>query len=89
MGGKVEYDHDLESQANAILQGIGTDMKITYECILMKIVNKELSLEDLQKLTKPVNEKRPASELYGFLEGKLWISDDFNEPLDCMKEYME
>jgi hypothetical protein len=27
--------------------------------------------------------------LYGILEGKVWMSDDFNEPLECMKEYRE
>ena len=33
--------------------------------------------------------KRPLSELRGFLKGKVWMSDDFNEPLEEMKEYME
>ncbi|MCL1863279.1 MAG: DUF2281 domain-containing protein [Defluviitaleaceae bacterium] len=33
--------------------------------------------------------KRPLSELRGFLKGKVWMADDFNAPLDEMKEYME
>ena len=33
--------------------------------------------------------KRPVSELRGLLKGKVWMSEDFNEPLDEMKEYME
>jgi len=33
--------------------------------------------------------KRPISELKGLLKGKVWMSDDFNEPLEEMKEYME
>ena len=33
--------------------------------------------------------KRPFSELRGLLKGKVWMSDDFNEPLEEMKEYME
>ena len=32
--------------------------------------------------------KLPRSALKGFLSGKVWMSDDFNEPLDDMKEYM-
>ena len=32
--------------------------------------------------------KRPLSELRGILKGKVWMSDDFNEPLDVMEEYM-
>ena len=47
---------------------------------------------------EPVNEgviseekstKRPLSELKGFLKGKVWMADDFNAPLEEMKEYME
>ena len=33
--------------------------------------------------------KRPVTELKGLLKGKVWMSDDFNEPLERMKEYME
>jgi len=33
--------------------------------------------------------KRPMSELRGILKGKVWMSDDFDEPLEEMKEYME
>ena len=35
------------------------------------------------------SKKRPLSELRGFLKDKVWIADDFNAPLDEMKEYME
>ena len=33
--------------------------------------------------------KRPLSELRGFLKGKVRMADDFNAPLEEMKEYME
>ena len=33
--------------------------------------------------------RRPRSELIGLLKGKVWMSDDFNAPLEEMKEYME
>ena len=32
--------------------------------------------------------KLPRSTAYGILEGKVWMSDDFNEPLEDMKDYM-
>ena len=32
--------------------------------------------------------RRPFSELKGILKGKVWMSDDFNEPIEEMKEYM-
>jgi hypothetical protein len=32
--------------------------------------------------------KHPFSEMRGILKGKVWMADDFDEPLDEMKEYM-
>ena len=34
-------------------------------------------------------EKLPFSSLRGLLKGNVWMSDDFDEPLEEMKEYME
>jgi len=39
-------------------------------------------------ITSEPIKKRPRSELRGFLKGKVWMSDDFDEPLEEMKEYM-
>ena len=33
--------------------------------------------------------KRPRSELRGWLKGKVWMADDFDAPLEEMREYME
>ena len=33
--------------------------------------------------------KRPRSEIIGCLKGKVWMADDFNAPIDELKEYME
>ena len=33
--------------------------------------------------------KRPVSEFIGLLEGKIFMSEDFDEPLEEMREYME
>ena len=32
--------------------------------------------------------KRSCDELIGLLKGKIWMSEDFNAPLDELKEYM-
>jgi hypothetical protein len=40
---------------------------------------------------KPVSKteaKRPFSSLFGEWSGKIWMSDDFYEPLEDMSEYM-
>ena len=47
-------------------------------------------VEPTNKITDNVEiSKRPVSELRGLLKGRVWMSDDFNEPLEEMKEYME
>ena len=46
--------------------------------------------ERIEKKLKPEShEKRPFSDLFGEWSGKIWMSDDFDEPLDEMREYME
>ena len=32
--------------------------------------------------------KSPRSEIFGALKGQIWMSDDFDEPLEEFKEYM-
>lgn len=33
--------------------------------------------------------KRPRTEIIGCLKGKVWMADDFNDPIEELKEYME
>ena len=33
--------------------------------------------------------KRSRSEIIGCLKGMVWMADDFNDPIDELKEYME
>ena len=37
----------------------------------------------------PEPKKLPRSTIKGLLKGKVWMSDDFDEPLEEMREYME
>ena len=43
--------------------------------------------EDVSNVTQPV--KLPRSTAKGLLKDKVWMADDFNAPLEEMKEYME
>ena len=44
----------------------------------------EKDFDDVKKLSK-----RPFSEMRGIFKGEIWMSDDFNAPLEEFKEYME
>ena len=43
---------------------------------------------DQQKETETTT-KKPFSKSRGIFKGQIWMSDDFDEPLEEMKEYME
>jgi hypothetical protein len=60
-------------------------VKGNYEVVITFIEPVE---EDSEQINEPVK-KRPRSELKGLLKDKVWMSDDFNEPLEELKEYME
>jgi len=59
-------------------------VKETYEVVITFI-------EPIKKDTAIGNEpaKLPRSTGRGILKGRVWMSEDFNEPLEEMKEYME
>ena len=48
-------------------------------------------VEPLKKDAANINQpaKLPRSTALGLWKDKVWMSDDFNEPLEEMKEYME
>jgi len=48
--------------------------------------NYEVVITFLQPAPK---QKKPRASSRGLLKGKVWMSDDFDEPLEEMKEYME
>ena len=55
---------------------------------------KILTLEDLpenerERRLNIIHTKGPTSEAIGVLKGMVWMSEDFDEPLDCMQDYME
>ena len=54
----------------------------------------EVVITFLEPITEEITnteqtKKHPRSEFIGSWKDKIWMSDDFNEPLDEMKEYME
>ena len=45
-------------------------------------------VEPINQNGTAVLNKLPRSTAKGLLKGKVWMSEDFNEPLEEMKEYM-
>ena len=59
-------------------------MKGQYEVVItfLQPVTNVIAKEEQTK-------KHPRSEFIGSWKNEIWMSDDFNEPLDEMREYME
>ena len=64
------------------LLGIAKDSNLTTDKFL-EYKRDEKAKEDLES----IRQKRLA--FLGCMDGKIWMSDDFDEPLEEMKEYME
>jgi hypothetical protein len=61
---------------------IGYEQILNLAYLLPKQEKKKLIL-DLQKLVEPQKDR-----VFGEYDGKIWMSDDFNEPLEEFAEYM-
>ena len=64
------------------------DIKMLPENILLEIssiIRERIVLNDKQ--LNDIGAKRRA--MFGCMKGKMWIADDFDAPLEEMKEYME
>ena len=94
MSTNINIDKELELKANLILNDLGLDMATAYNIFLRQIVEKEaipfkISKSKPKSKAKSKNKKIPRSEFIGIWKDKIWMADDFDAPLEDMKEYME
>ena len=82
----VYIEPDLESQAQDILNSLGIDLQSVYTNILQKIVNKEISPDEIISISNPLYKKETPVDAMGILKGKFWVADDFDEPLEDFDE---
>ena len=84
----IRADRELEAQAQSILADLGMDMSTAFNAFLTQVVKKKALPFETDE-PKNVTGKIPLSELWGCFEGQIWMADDFDEPLEEMREYME
>ena len=82
-------DLEMESRVQDVLNSIGTDIDTFIKNVLEKVATREISANVIEEMIKPQKAKRPFEEMKDIYKGKIWIADDFDAPLECMKEYME
>jgi predicted DNA-binding ribbon-helix-helix protein len=52
-------------------------------------VSKYVATIVAERLSEAPATKLPRSALRGWLKGKVWMADDFNAPIEDMREYMQ
>jgi len=78
----IRTDSELKTKAQLILTDLGFDMSTAINVFLNQVVNKQSIPFEISK--SPVNNK--TAKLGGW-EGKISVSDNFNDPMEEFLEY--
>ena len=84
----INTDNALKEEAQSVFTELGVDMSAAVNTFFKYVVNKKSMPFEMDKV-KTVTAKRPRSELFGILKDKVWMADDFDAPLEEMRDYME
>ena len=79
----ISLDSDIKSEAQELLDSLGLDLATAIKIFLLQTIKRRgipFAIVDapLRKTPKP-----------GCMKGKIWLAEDFDEPLDDFQEYME
>ena len=77
---------ELEARAQSVLANLGLDVPTAVNIFLTQVADRGTFPFDIDE-TKALQKKRPRSEILDCM--KIWMADDFDEPLEEMREYME
>ncbi|MCL2063808.1 MAG: DUF2281 domain-containing protein [Candidatus Cloacimonetes bacterium] len=78
-------DAELFTRSQINRNDLGIDLKDAVEDYLKMIIN-----SDKNRLITEFKQKQKNDERFlWYLNGKIWITDDFDSPLEDMKDYIE
>jgi hypothetical protein len=87
----IKTDSEIKAGAQRIFKALGLDMTSAVNLFLRQTV----SMKGLPFTPPPAKTDQPGKPTGGLpfgrgcMKGKMWIADDFDAPLEDMKEYME
>jgi len=79
---------ELEAKAQSVLVDLGLDVPTAINMFLTQVVDRGTLPFEMDEANL-VRKKIPRSEIRGCFKGKIWMADDFDAPLEEMREYME
>lgn len=79
----IRVDSEIKSQAQEVFSSLGLDMTTAINIFLRQSIRQHgipfpISAEPVKKMPK-----------LGGWEGRIWMAEDFDAPLEDFKEYME
>jgi len=77
----IRTDAEVKKAAQLLFGRLGMDMTTAVNIFLRQAINKNTFPLEIQ----PISGNVPK---LGGWEGKIWMSDDFDEPLEDFREYM-
>jgi addiction module RelB/DinJ family antitoxin len=77
---------ELEAKAQLVLADFGLDVPTAFNIFLKQVVDRGTLPFD-QDAMKTIQKNRLRSEIFDCME--IWTADDFDEPLDEMREQIE
>ena len=83
----IRVDSQVKSQAQQLFASLGLDMTAAVNLFLHQAIHQR-SLP-LSFGEQPKASARRKTPMPGCMSGKIWIAEDFNEPLEDFREYME
>ena len=78
----IRVDNMIKKDAQDVFSSLGMDMTTAINIFLRQVIRLRsipfpITAEPERKIPKP-----------GCMKGKIWMADDFDEPLEDFKEYM-
>ncbi|MCL2046957.1 MAG: type II toxin-antitoxin system RelB/DinJ family antitoxin [Oscillospiraceae bacterium] len=80
----IRTDSELKAQAQAVLEDLGLDLSTAINIFLRQVVRKEAIPFEISR--SPLSNNNRAKP--GGWEGKIQLSDDFNEPMNDFEDLM-
>jgi hypothetical protein len=84
----LSVDDVVVSKARKTLTELGVDMNTAVGLFIKHLADNEKKTLRIKKAKQP-RKLSPRADLKGFLQGKIWYADDWDSPLEELKEYME
>ena len=82
----IPMDNELKAQAQAVLDNLGLDISTAINVFFRHVVHKETLPFDIDENRERLRQNR--LEFMDCMKGEVWMAEDFDAPLDEMKEYM-